>query len=527
MKKINILFSINLIIFFIFLFFIVLIKRFNYSCFLILLLYLSIFSIVFFISIIIKRINIFLINNLILIIFFIFYFRTTSIERFYKKNITGFKNINNILGYIDSYQKLKNNKAEYKLKVFGIKFLDKTDYSKVKLFNITIKLKHYENIILKRGDIIAINKKISIPQIKIFNFYYREYLFYHKIYGIIQLEPDNIRIINNKIKISKASSFLKNTIWKFRDKLILKLKENLTYESFSFILSIYFGERDKMDEDLYNAFCNSGMVHLLAISGLHIGFIGMIFFVFFKLFLSKSKALIVSVILLFFYMLIIVPSASSVRAFLMYAIFVFYFVAGIRVSVVSILSLSAVVLMFYNPFIIFDLGFQYSYLATFGIIFLSGSINEKLPKTLPKKIKSSITVTFSAFFSIFTLQWAIFKKVPFFSLISSIFVVPLFALFFSGTFFLIIIFLSTDLLFIAKIIDLLTIIFLNIVKFLDLINSVNLPEIPRFVAYLTLPLMIVYFYLIEPFLKKKIIKLKVNNINKLIKYKFKGKKLFN
>ena len=509
-------FSINLILFFNFIFFIILIKKYNISFCFFLLLFIVIFCLICIISLIKKKFNIFIINNIILIIFLVFYYRTYSIERFYNRTLKDLSEIKSIVGYIYSFPKIKKDKFEYKLKVIGIKYNNNVDYTKVKAFNIIFNLKKNYNINYNIGDLIVINKKIGIPQEKIFNFNYKEYLYYHKIYGIIKAKPENIKLIKSEIKLPVINRILIKTVYKLRDNLVKKLNKSLSNESFAFILSIYFGERDRMAEELYNTFCNTGMVHLLAISGLHIGFIGVIFFYLFKLFLSKSKALVISVILLLIYMLIIVPSASSLRAFLMYTIFVFYFVSGLRTSRISILSFSGIILLFYNPFIIFDLGFQFSYLATTGILFLSAPISNKLPKFIHQKIKSSIAVTFSAFLSIFVLQWAIFRKVSLFSVLSSIFIVPLFGLFFSCNFFLLIIFFTTDLIIFAKVIDVITFLFLKIIKILDLIKAVNLPEIPKFLSYLFLPVLILYFYQVEPFLKKFFIKKKSKKVEQLL-----------
>lgn len=516
MKKNVYIFPVSLILFFVLTFFIVLVKIYNFSSNFILLLYLIFFCLICFLILIKKKFNVFIINSVILIFFLIFYHRTNLTESFYASTLNSFKDVNSILGYINSFPKIKKDKIEYKVKIIGVKYDNREDYTKIKPFNIIFNLKGTKEINYKNGDLVVINKKVSIPREKIFDFNYRKYLYYHNIYGLVNANPENSKLIDDNINFFLINRIFKQTIYKFRDNLVSRLREALSEESFSFILSIYFGERDKMDEELYDAFCNTGMVHLLAISGLHIGFIGMIFFFFFKLFLSKSKALVISVILLFVYMLIIVPSASSLRAFLMYTLFVFYFVTGMRTSRISILSFSGIILLFYNPFIIFDLGFQFSYLATAGILFLSEPISNKLPKIIHKKIKSSIAVTISAFLSVFVLQWATFKRVPLFSILSSILIVPLFGLIFSGTFFMLILFFFTNLSFLAKVIDVTIYLFLKIIKILDLIKAINLPGIPKFLSYLFLPLIILYFYQMEPFVKKIFIKKKSKKVEQLL-----------
>lgn len=525
MKKIISIFSTNLIIFLSLLSFIILIKKFNFSYKLFIIIHIFLFIITCIVSLIIKKPIIIAIGIIIFIVSIVFLIRIALIEKNYNNIIKNFENNKEIIGYINSYPKKKNDKIEYIVKVIGLKYMENEDYKKVKPFNVIFKFSYNDNYNLKRGDMIQIENKIMIPQKKIFNFKYREYLFNHKIYGIIKAKTENIKVINEKINNSNLNKVLMGTVWKFRDYLINLLNRSLSSESYSFIISIYLGERSEMDEELYQAFCNTGMIHLLAISGFNFTFIGMIFLGFFKIFLSKSKSLILSIIFLLFYMLIIVPSASSLRAFLMYVIFALYFITGIRSKALSILSLSAIILMFDNPYVIYDLGFQLSYSATAGILLFSDIINEKLPDVLNQKIKSSITVTFTAFISVFPLQWSVFKQVPFFSLISSIIVVPIFSIFFLVNFIFLIAFCITRFLFITRIIEILSFSFLKLINILDLVKPAIMPEIPGYLAYLTIPILVLYFYLLEPFLIKSFIKIKSKRVEKLITFAANSEKI--
>ena len=505
MKKISYIFSIPLIISLSFIFFIILVKKFNCSFLLVLWSYLIISVIIICIGILNKKLDIIFKVFIFCIIFICFFYRIINIEKYYDNVINTINNGQRVIGFVNSFPALKNNKLEVKLKVIGIKYSDITDYKKVSPFNILLKIKNPEHIILNRGDIITINKKISIPQKKIINFKYREYLFCHSVYGIIQVKKENIKIINNKINIPITDKFCKTSLWRARNNFIKRLKETLSQRVYSFLLSIFFGIRSELDEEIYTKFRNTGMVHLLAISGLHIGFIGILFLNFFRIFLSRSKSFIISIIILFAYIMLITPSASSWRAFFMYTISALFFITGICTSGVTVLSITAIILMFINPYSIFDLGFQFSFLATSGILLLSNPLNEKMPERIPEKIKSLITVTMSAFLSIFILQWSLFHKVPLFSLLSSIFIVPLFGILFSLLFFGILLFYITKIVFVAKVMEFLTLSFLKIIDILDIIPAISLPSIPIFISYLFLPLLVLLFYVIGPFLKKIVI----------------------
>ena len=181
----------------------------------------------------------------------------------------------------------------------------------------------------------------------------------------------------------------------------------------------------------------------------------------------------------------------------MYTVCAIYFIIGMKTVSINNLTISAIILMFINPYYIYDLGFQFSFLATAGIMLLAGIISDKLPYFIHYKVKSIIVVTISAFFPVFCLQWSIFKQVAFFSLASSLFVVPIFGYYFAVCFIFLFLYIIFDFYHFAFLIEFLSKLFLKIINFLNVIPVLKLPDIPRFSAYIVLPLIIVYFYLIH------------------------------
>jgi competence protein ComEC len=349
----------------------------------------------------------------------------------------------------------------------------------------------------EKGDIIRIKKKISLPREKIFNSNYRKDLYYNEIYGLIKADADQISIINDKLKNDYLTNIFKKTIWKFRQKNLAFLREKFNKDTNAFLLSIFFGIRSELDPEIYDQFKNTGMVHLLAISGLNFSFLGLLFLKIFKPFFSKSISLIITIIFLYFYIIIIFPSASSWRAFLMYLIYAIYFLSGQKTSSFTILSISAILLILTNPYQIFDVGFQLSFYATAGILLFSNYFKSILPDLLPESIKSTIAITLSAFLSILFIQWCYFKKVSFFSLFSSIFTVPAFTFYFSSVFFLLLFFIIFKFQFLGVLIEFFTNCFLKLINLLDYIPAQKLPEIPAFFGYICLPFLFFLIYFIS------------------------------
>lgn len=136
------------------------------------------------------------------------------------------------------------------------------------------------------------------------------------------------------------------------------------------IKAILLGDKSDIDADTKRVFINTGTMHMLAVSGLHIGVIVMLLGLFFKyLFFHRGRVIasIIMLILLWFYAFLTGFSASVVRAVVMFSILILARFLKRDYQPINALSLSAFVILLINPLSIFDIGFQLSYLAMVGI----------------------------------------------------------------------------------------------------------------------------------------------------------------
>lgn len=483
---------------------VLILKKNNINLNIVILTFLIFESVAVVISIIFKKTDLIIITSVIIVITFFFGVRIKILNDKENKVIRSINNSIMGIGYINEFPYHKKKALYFPVKIIAIKSKERSDYFKVQPYKILVRIADAKKKYSK-GDLVVIKKKISFPQKKIGNFNYRNYLLYHTIYGLVYTKESSVKIINHKIQRNLIVRIFQKSIWKFRRNLLSKLKNNLLKNSYSFILSIFFGIRNELDPNIYKEFQDTGMTHLLAISGLHIGFIGMLFFNFFHLFLSKSKSYLLAIVSLSCYILVIVPSGSSLRAFLMFVFFGLFFILGMKSIGITLLSLSGIILIFINPYFIFDLGFQFSFLATFSILIFSKKIENILPKIIPNKIKSLFSVTIAAFISLFFLQWALFSKLALFSIVSSPFIVFLFGILFSVLFFAVILYYLTNIIIITKIIDFLIIIFLKLISLLNIIPPIKLPKIPIEYGYIFLTVFYIFFVLLIPFFKKKLL----------------------
>ncbi|MCP4652854.1 MAG: ComEC/Rec2 family competence protein [Candidatus Omnitrophica bacterium] len=145
-------------------------------------------------------------------------------------------------------------------------------------------------------------------------------------------------------------------------------KNNLSDQAYRFMSSVFLGRRELLGNDK-EVFINAGVAHLLAISGLHMGITTLaVFFILGVLGIKFRSKLLISLVFLCSYTIITGASASSVRAVAMYAVFVFGFFLQRKVSSFNSLSLAGLISLVINPMVLFEVGFQLSFLAVFSLI---------------------------------------------------------------------------------------------------------------------------------------------------------------
>ena len=135
------------------------------------------------------------------------------------------------------------------------------------------------------------------------------------------------------------------------------------------LLAFTIGERRSVPFLLRENFKKAGIYHLFAISGLHIGILFTIFLLILRfLRVCKSTASVISGILLLGYGYVVGYTPSILRAVVMAWAFILAYVSGRRSYPINTLALAGLITLFINPFYLFNIGFQLSYLATFGIL---------------------------------------------------------------------------------------------------------------------------------------------------------------
>ncbi len=162
---------------------------------------------------------------------------------------------------------------------------------------------------------------------------------------------------------------LRCSLWSARESFISRFKEDTQ----GFIRGVIFGDKTEIDEDTLEEFNNNSTGHILAVSGLHIGFLyGLLRFLTARKRTLPVSLLIVAVILLYGEMTMWSP--ATVRACIVMTISLCSTHLRRRSDLLTSVSLAALLILTYQPYQLFNSGFQLSFLALSGIAFLTTPI---------------------------------------------------------------------------------------------------------------------------------------------------------
>lgn len=314
------------------------------------------------------------------------------------------------------------------------------------------------------------------------------------------------------IKVLKRGSILNiKRIFSFiKFYLSSRINTALKGQEREFLKGALLGERNEIEDSVIESFQKTGIYHILAISGLHIGIISFILFQFLRfLGIPERKGYLILIAILVFYVFLLEGKSPILRASLIVILFLISKLIWKDHFFLNSLSLSALVLLYFNPHFIIEAGFLLTYSATFFIAIYTERIIRSLPfpdlrfKFL-NKIYSEISLLFSmsvsATLGTLPIIALYFNRVVFASIFFNLLVIPIFiALVYLTIPWLLILIFS------AKIASYLSIFIKIPILLILLISKIEVPDYLSF--RIPAPhLMIFFFYFLSlsliPFTKK-------------------------
>jgi competence protein ComEC len=201
-------------------------------------------------------------------------------------------------------------------------------------------------------------------------------------------------------------------------------------KEYGVLAALILGDTSDMDPELMTSYAAAGVVHVLAVSGLHVGLVYMLLAPVFKRLFGRSRAkwwrTFLPIVLLWLYSGLSGGSPSVLRAAVMFSGFIVADNFGKHNNIYNTLASSALVLLVVRPAMLFDLGFQLSYLAVIGIVILQQPLSNLIhvPNKVLDKVWTMSAVSIAAQLSTLPLTLYYFHQFPNYFLACNLFVIP-------------------------------------------------------------------------------------------------------
>ena len=282
-----------------------------------------------------------------------------------------------------------------------------------------------EGLSLQYGDIVKAKVLLQEPKLisNFGEFDYREYLARQKIFLTDSINIEQLKVIgvNKKFSISSLLYNIKESITK-------KIEIIYHYPHSELVKAIITGNKTEIPQRWELLFQDAGVMHILAISGLHVGIIASaLFFIlkFIPIIGQKNNLRYLTIIIFLMGYAAMTGFRPSVsRATLMFLTLLLATYFNRPYHIYNSLYLAALLILFYQPLFLYDAGFLLSFTVTFFILFLFPILEDKL-SILPSYISKPLAVSLAAWFGMAPLSAYFFYKISYIAILSNLIIVPL------------------------------------------------------------------------------------------------------
>lgn len=279
------------------------------------------------------------------------------------------------------------------------------------------------------GDLVKYKGKLKRPS-GVRNpggFNYCNYLKRKGVYYLTYISEGNIRFVEQL----NVNPFINKIVFPVKRHCVKAISKNLDDVHSSLLKGLTVGLRGDIPDKIKEIFSDAGVIHILAVSGLHVGIISFFLFVLFRsLHIPFNISILLSCIFLILYAFLTGLRPSVVRATIMFIFIMMGMLSQRRIIVVNTIAVSAILILIFNPLDLFDAGFQLSYAATFSIVILYEKIYDYFPEALKKKkvisrfVLLPLSVTIAAQLGTAPIIAFYFFKVPLAASLSNLIIVP-------------------------------------------------------------------------------------------------------
>lgn len=232
--------------------------------------------------------------------------------------------------------------------------------------------------------------------------------------------------------ISDDKNIIFDAIYQLRVQIFNYFDENLSDLSSQLLKALFLSYKKEISNEIKESFINTGTIHVLAVSGLHVGYVYLIFLILFS-FANKHLRTILIISGLFLFMFVSGNTPSVQRAVIMLTVYLIAKLTKRDTNIFNALFIAAIIILFIHPFEILNAGFQLSFLAVLSIgiflpIFNNWIYKLHIKNTIIKFIIIYSALTISAQLLVMPLVILYFHKFSIISLFANLIIVPLIGL---------------------------------------------------------------------------------------------------
>jgi competence protein ComEC len=350
-------------------------------------------------------INRFVIISFIVYIFFIIFLNYFGY--FSGHNNTNLKTFENkrvqLVGQIVSFNKFFFGKKSFIIKTCKVN--NKNIKEKIFAQIFCNKRVEFGSKVILKGTLSPIYNKKFFSQLTNKNIYY-----IIKIYNF-----------SDCIKIHRGG-FVKSSIYNLRMLIISRLQNINVGFAGRLLPAIFFGDKTFLLKQESDSLKKSGLSHILAVSGLHIGFIVLIIFFFFNKTKTTTHILVISIS--FIYMALVGFSVSCIRATALVNFSIMAYFLQREYKPLYSLLIIAYIFLIVSPKSLFDMSFQFSFVATASIFIFSRHINKKI-SFLNKKLANLVAINCSVYIGLLPFMIFYFKRINILAILINLIIMPL------------------------------------------------------------------------------------------------------
>lgn len=273
------------------------------------------------------------------------------------------------------------------------------------------------------GDVLKFEGKLQEPMI-FEDFNYREYLAKEKIYSVMYYPQIEILERNKGNPVYQA-------IFRFKNKIENKTEKIMPFPEAGILEAITLGNKQILSDEIKENLNITGTRHIVAISGMHIVILSeIIMFLLIGLRLWRNQAFYFTLGILILFILMVGAPASAIRTGIMGGILLLGQKIGRLSDSARIVVFAAAIMLVFNPLLLrYDVGFQLSFLAVLGIVYLKPILDAWFEKVFKKEelngVVQIITMTLAAQIATLPILVYNFGRISFISPLANVLIVPI------------------------------------------------------------------------------------------------------